>query len=107
MFDTSRRYPFVEAFINTAPADPGVYVLWRNNAVIYIGRAEGGLETIQSRLEEHFQGRVCSCSRQATHYSWEISLRCKTREAELLESSLVQFGQAPTCNLHIGKTARA
>jgi hypothetical protein len=107
VFHTGRKYPFIEAFTNGAPADPGVYVLWRNDVVIYIGRAQGAPETIHSRLQDHFNGRLCSCSRQATHYSWEISFQGRTREREMLDFWLAQTGKVPACNLHARNSAAA
>jgi hypothetical protein len=98
--ETLRKYPFVETFLSGAPADPGVYVLWRNDVLLFIGRADGRPETIQSRLQDHYAGRACACSREATHYGWEISFQPRIRERELLGSCREGQGGTPRCNLH-------
>jgi hypothetical protein len=98
------RYPFTGKMIEGAPRDMGVYVLYRGERVIYIGRAmgakPGGGSTIHSRLQEHSSGAVCECSRQATHYSWEIVLQPQLRELELLQAQREAAGELPPCNAH-------
>jgi len=49
-------------------------------------------------LIDHLQRRVCPCADQATHYSWELSLRPATREVELLEQFKKRHGRLPRCN---------
>jgi hypothetical protein len=102
------RYPFTAKMIEGAPRDMGVYVLYRGENVIYIGRAmgikggakHGGGSTIFSRLQDHRNGAVCECSRQATHYSWEIVLQPQLRELELLRAEREAAGALPPCNAH-------
>ena len=98
------RYPFTGKMIDGAPRDMGVYVLYRGERVIYIGRAmgarQGGGSTICSRLQEHMNGGVCECSARATHYSWEIVLQPQLRELELLQAQRETAGELPPCNAH-------
>jgi hypothetical protein len=49
-------------------------------------------------LIEHRGRRLCPCAEKATHYSWELSLRPATRELEILEQFLAEFGRMPRCN---------
>jgi hypothetical protein len=86
--------------IEGAPRDMGVYALWRDRRLLYIGRALGGSTTIFSRLDEHMSGALCSCSREATHYSWEIVMQPVMRELELLQDHSKSAGALPPCNLH-------
>jgi hypothetical protein len=86
--------------VDGAPRDMGVYTLWRGEQLLYIGRALGGRTTIFSRLDEHMSGAVCRCSRQATHYSWEIVLQPIERELELLQEQRKAAGELPPCNRH-------
>ncbi len=90
------RYAFNRRMVAGAPRDMGVYTLYRGDSVLYIGRAV----SIQSRLQDHMDGTVCECSRQATHYSWEIVLQPQARELELLQEELAQAGTVPPCNRH-------
>ena len=97
---TNTRYPFTRKMLDGAPKDMGVYALWRGPQLIYVGRALGGASTISSCLDEHMSGNRCDCSRQATHYSWEIVLQPMVRELELLQEQKAAAGELPPCNLH-------
>ena len=97
---TKTRYPFTRKLVDGAPKDMGVYALWRDEKLLYIGRALGGSTTIFSRLEEHMRGSFCNCSREATHYSWEIQLQPIVRELELLQEQRDAAGEVPPCNRH-------
>lgn len=90
------RYAFNRRMVEGAPRDMGVYILYRGDSVLYIGRAV----SIQSRLQEHMDGAVCECSREATHYSWEIVLQPHVRELELLQEQGDRAGALPPCNRH-------
>ena len=94
------RYPFTRRMVDGAPKDLGVYVLWRGDELLYIGRASGGASTIQSCLAEHMSGSRCACSRAATHYTWEIALQPALRERQLLQEARKAAGELPPCNRH-------
>ena len=91
-------FPFTARLITGAPDASGVYVLWRAGEAIYIGAALGRGATLRDRLAEHVSGRAGDCTRTATHYSWEISLRPAARELELLEEHKASFQRLPRCN---------
>jgi hypothetical protein len=84
--------------VEGAPTDPGVYVLWENDELIYYGRASGNVIHIQFALFEHLSGRAGPCTQGATHYGWEISLDPVGREAELLREYKAAFNRLPRCN---------
>ena len=91
-------FPFTGRLIAGAPEEPGVFVLWENGEVIYIGHAQGRGMTIRCRLVDHFTGNGSPCTRRASHYSWEISLRPAERELELLEEYRSSHARLPRCN---------
>jgi excinuclease UvrABC nuclease subunit len=91
-------FPFTARLIAGAPEEPGVYALWEDGEIIYIGHAPGRGATIRSRLVDHFAGTVSPCTRRASHYSWEISLRPTVREGELLEEYRSANTRLPRCN---------
>jgi hypothetical protein len=95
---TTRQFPFSGALIAAAPEEAGVYVLWQDGAVIYIGHALGRGTTIRSRLIDHFSGRAGACTRQTTHYSWELVRDPAAREAALLREHHAAFQRPPRCN---------
>lgn len=88
------HYRFTDAIVQGAPNITGLYALWQDGDLIYVGRAA----SIRERLVEHLQRRVCPCTEQATHYSWELSLQPVTREVELLEQFKKRHGRLPRCN---------
>ena len=92
------RYRFTRNMVEGAPAEPGVYALWQDEELIYYGRAAGGAVTLQHALFEHLMGRAAPCTRDATHYGWEISLYPLAREAELLAEYKAANRRLPRCN---------
>jgi len=91
-------YPFTAVLIGGAPSEAGVYALWENEELIYIGRADGGRSTIRERLVSHHAGEHGPWTQRATHYRWELSLRPLARELELLEEYQAAFQRLPRCN---------
>jgi excinuclease UvrABC nuclease subunit len=91
---TDPLYGFTNAIVQGAPDNAGLYALWQDGELIYVGRAV----SIRERLVEHLRRRVCPCTEQATHYSWELSLRPATREVEFLEVYKTRHGRLPLCN---------
>jgi excinuclease UvrABC nuclease subunit len=88
------QFRFSAAIVQGAPQNSGVYALWQDGEMIYIGRAA----SIRTRLAEHLQHSLSPCLRGATHYTWELSLRPVEREAELLEHFRKRYGRLPRCN---------
>ena len=79
---TSPKYPFTKTAVSGAPDDPGVYALYCENELLYVGAAERAKRaTIRSRLIEHFSGEREPTG--ATHYKWEIRSDPLARLAEL------------------------
>ena len=93
----ANRWTFAAAMLELAPQGAGVYALWNGEELIYYGRAEGGAETIRSRLLEHLRGGK-NCQRVATHYSWELARRPAARESDLLAEFWMTRGRFPHCN---------
>jgi hypothetical protein len=93
----SPKYRLTRAMVNGAPAEPGIYALWEDDELIYLGRASA-TATIRERLGEHLTRSVCPCAENATHYSWELALRPATRELEILQELLMRDGRLPRCN---------
>jgi hypothetical protein len=94
------RYHLTRSMVAGAPEEPGVYALWKGEELIFLGRASQAA-TIRACLVEHLGG-ACPCTRQATHYTWELSLQPAAREAEVLREFQARFGRLPRCN---GKAA--
>jgi hypothetical protein len=93
----SPRYVFTQTMVAGAPNDAGVYALWENDELIYYGHARGAAATIQSSLKQHLAG-ANACTKNATHYGWEISGHPPVREAELLREFEHANKRLPRCN---------
>ena len=93
-----KLWRFSDAIIEFAPDARGVYALWKNAQVIYYGCADADEATIRSRLLEHRSGARVGCTREATHYSWELAEAARLREDELLADFWSAFGRFPSCN---------
>ena len=91
------KYKLTRAMVEAAPDQQGLYALWEDDELIYVGRASTSA-TIREQLIEHLGRRLCPCAEKATHYSWELSLRPATREVEILEQFFAEFGRMPRCN---------
>jgi len=91
-------FPFTSRLIAGAPEEPGVFALWQDGQVIFIGHAQGRGVTIRSCLVDHFTGTLSPCTRRASHYSWEITRRGAAREAELLAEFRAAHARLPRCN---------
>jgi hypothetical protein len=87
-------YRLAAPIVQGAPENAGVYALWQDAEMIYLGRAA----SIKAALLGHLQRNPPDCTRGATHYSWELSLNPGTREADLLEAFRKRHGRLPRCN---------
>jgi len=92
------HYRLISILAAGAPEQPGVYALWHDDEMIYLGRAA----SIRQRLADHLQRSDSPCLLDATHYTWELALHPEAREAELLEQFRRRYGRLPRCN---GKAA--
>jgi len=93
-----QTFPFTAKLIAGSPQEPGVYLLWQDGEVIYVGRAGGRGATIRSCLVDHFSGSLGPCTKRATEYSWEISRDPSGREQEILADYRAKFERLPRCN---------
>lgn len=91
----TKRWRFIATIMEVAPDSAGVYALWKNGEIIYYGRAEA---SIRGCLAEHMRGDRGSCTRAATHYSWELCDRPAPRESELLSEYWSVYARFPPCN---------
>jgi len=95
----SPKWPFTAAAIEHSPHEwGGVYVLWRGDSVLYIGSASDGGPSIKDDLFAHLRGERGPCTREATHYGWELHQNPKQRELELLREYLERHRSYPRCN---------
>jgi hypothetical protein len=95
----SPRWPFSKGAIDHSPDEwGGVYVLWREDVLIYVGHAPNGGRSIKAALLAHLNGELGPCTQGATHYGWELSQNPKQREHELLQEHVAEHRAYPRCN---------
>lgn len=86
--------PFTRPLIEAAPDTVGVFALWQNGGVIYLGRASAGAATIRKALSEQFAARQWSGGELRTlRCSWEVADDPDRRYDELLH----EFEAAHRC----------
>ena len=94
-----KKYKFTKENVDNAPDEHGVYILYDNSTLIYIGRAAGEGVTIRSRLQSHKSGNEGACTTNASHYKREITSSPIGREKELVQEYKDSHnGELPRCN---------
>ena len=102
MATSVKKYPFTQKNVDNAPDKSGVYALYDQNEVIYIGRARGEGVTIRSRLKDHKSGKEGTCTKGASHYKRQATVFPLTRETALLVEYKKVHGKLPRCNERAG-----
>lgn len=96
---------FTRKNVELVPDAPGVYALFENGEVAYYGRAEGGSDTIRSRLGEHLAGRQAPGRIKAKLFSFEVTRYPMSRERALLEEHKRNTWRLPEFNASAPQTA--
>jgi len=100
-FLSRTRYPFNRRMLEGAPDELGVYGLFLEDELIYVGAAHAGA-TIRTCLLLHQDGALGSCTMKATAYSWELTRQPGARSAEILAEYFRLTRKDPRCQ---GKAA--
>ena len=87
--------PFNAETIAHAPELPGVYTLYRDEDIIYFGRAD---RSLRARLQSHLRGDEGPCTQRATHYETEVTFSYLLREQHLIAAYHARHGRLPPCN---------
>jgi hypothetical protein len=93
------KHRFTRRNVELAPDAPGVYALFENGEVKFYGRAQGGHDTIRSKLGEHLAGRQAPGRVKAKLFSYEVTRYPATRERALLEEHRRRTWNWPEYNL--------
>lgn len=75
--------PFTAQLIDAAPDARGVFALWQNGGVIYLGKASANDATIRAALSGQYQARRWT-GLAGTRCSWEVADDADRRHDELL-----------------------
>lgn len=90
---------FNRANISKAPKKTGVYALYTERQLIYLGKASSPGVTIRGMLRRHLDGRQGPDTAKATHYKREPSANAKVRVQTLLREYMKENDRLPPCNL--------
>lgn len=88
--------PFTDECIAIAPNASGVYLLYRNGGLIYVGLAPG---SIRRELEAHRRGEYGACTQAATAFDYEVTSDPAALQRKYLRNHVARDGgRLPPCN---------
>jgi len=89
-----RSLPFTESLVEAAPDTTGVFALWQDGGVIYLGKASSGAATIRTALNAQLQARKSNLiAIRELRVSWEVAEDPDRRHSELMH----EFEAAHRC----------
>jgi hypothetical protein len=78
--------PFTAPLIEAAPDTTGVFALWQDGGVIYLGKASVGSATIRAALSAQLEARQSNhITCKTLRVSWEVAENADRRHDELLQ----------------------
>ncbi|HKU47374.1 MAG TPA: hypothetical protein VJQ58_10855 [Burkholderiales bacterium] len=82
----SQSLPFTAPLIEAAPDTTGVFALWQNGGVIYLGKASANGATIRKALGAQMEARQSNhITCKTLRVSWEVAENPDRRHDELLQ----------------------
>ena len=89
--EVALAWPFTEAAVDLSPAAPGVYLLYRDGRLIYIGLAVNG-SGIRQELESHWRGAHGPGTRDATAFLYELAREPRVLHQRYLSTHRERYG---------------
>ena len=86
----SPKWVIVAALVSMTPDTPGVFELWDDDEVVFVGATRG--------LRDELIHRLLEDASDATHFSWEITYDPGARERELLAEFEHEHHRQPRLN---------
>ena len=90
------RLRFVEQDVQQVPEAPGIFCLWDNVHLVYVGRT-APRTTLRDELRYALTIAMAD-DLTATHFSFEVTSTPKTRAAEELREHFERWGALPRYN---------
>jgi len=90
------RLRFSEHYVQNVPESPGIFCLWDNQHLVYVGRS-APRSNLRSELH-HALTVAMAADLSATHFSYEVTNTPKTRAAEELRGHFERWGALPRYN---------
>ena len=96
--EVASEWPFTDAAIDLSPAAPGVYLLYQNGRLLYIGLAVNG-SNIREELASHQRGAHGERTRDATAFVYELAPDPRALHRRYLSAHRARHGgRLPPCN---------
>jgi len=83
--------------IQKVPQESGIFTLFREQDLVYIGRT-APRSTLKRELEHALRLSMADEEMEATHFSYELTKTPKTRATEELRSFYEMWGRLPLYN---------
>jgi hypothetical protein len=100
--EVASAWPFSEAAIEVSPPVPGVYFLYRDGRLVYIGLAVNG-SGIREALASHQRGAYGECTRAATSFIYQLSDNPRALYLRCLQAHRERYGgRLPSCHQGLG-----
>jgi hypothetical protein len=91
------KVPFSQLMISVMPAQPGVYALWGQDEIIYLGTTEPDV-TLRDELARHYQGDYPMQISGIRAFQLEVTNSPDQRLHDLLSEHEKKHGQLPLFN---------
>lgn len=91
------RHAFTRREINTVPSQPGVYALWRDRSVVFLGAAVGD-RGLREELESRLTGIRAPSLIIPSEFQFEVTEQALSRLAQLLKEYAGERGDVPLGN---------
>jgi hypothetical protein len=89
--EVASAWPFTDAAIDHSPAAPGVYLLYQNGCLLYIGLAVNG-SSIRDELASHRSGAHGERTRDATAFTYELARDPRALHRRYLAAHRERYG---------------
>lgn len=99
-----KKWLFIAALVFISPETPGVFELWDDEELIYVGSTRRPHESLRACLIRHYKKEGRS-DHAPTHFSWEVSYRPANRKHELLVEFQALNHRSPRFNRSKAKGA--
>jgi hypothetical protein len=86
----SPKWLVLATLVAIAPDTPGVFELWDDDEVVYVGATR--------TLRHELVGRLLDHTSDATHFSWEITYDPEPRQRELIAEFEAAHHRPPRLN---------
>ena len=89
-----KPWKFTPYVISAAPTEPGMFALWHDEEIIFIGFAGN----LREALTLHNNGSLDKATRAATHYRWEACEQPCDAFKALMQAYYGRHGRYPRLN---------